>query len=294
MAEKEDYLDVDPPLTGQNWTCISFVSPEKILVNKNVWLFQKFMTKFCEEEKYKYEELKGKYDDFMYANENRLEKEFHEENNNQTTVRGVKVRGCFDTRREAEVRSEVLRRLNSNHHIFVGQVGYWLPWDPSADNVADQKFQEESLNDLVGKQKENQEQRDMFYEERKREQIKELEEENRKLKEKNKIEKDKIDAENKVKEEERIRLYNEKMEAEKAKAEEEAKKSENEENRTEKGKVDSIGEEDILSKKVENEKVENELVEKKDDSVGEEDVKNETKSYLEFEDSDPWMKRHGK
>ena len=307
MAEKEDFLDVDPPLTGQNWTCISFVSPEKILVNKNVWLFQKFMTKFCEEEKYKYEELKGKYDDFMYANENRLEKEFHEENNNQTTVRGVKVRGCFDTRREAEVRSEVLRRLNSNHHIFVGQVGYWLPWDPSADNVADQKFQEESLNDLVGKQKENQEQRDMFYEERKREQIKELEEENRKLKEKNKIEKDKIDAENKVKEEERIRLYNEKMEAEKAraKAEEEAKKGENEENkegeneenkegenkenRTGKDKVDSIGEEDILSKKVENE-----LVEKKDDSVGEEDVKNETKSYLEFEDSDPWMKRHGK
>lgn len=305
MAEKEDFLDVDPPLTGQNWTCISFVSPEKILANKNAWMFQKFMTHFCEEEKYTYSDLKNKYDDFMYANENRLEKEFHDENGNQTTVRGVKVRGCFDTRREAEVRSEVLRRINSNHHIFVGQVGYWLPWDPNADNVEDQKFQEESLNDLVGKHKENQEQRDMFYEERKREQMKQLEEDNRKLKEKNKLEKEKIDEENKRKEEERMRLYNEKLEKEKQEREEKEKREAEEKEKSEtaesekvetaeseksesvqyiniSNKEDCVGEEDIIRSAD---------LSTKEDSVGEEDyVKKDT--YLQFEDTDPWMKRH--
>ena len=275
MTEKVDYLDVDPPLTGQNWTCLSFVSPEKILVKKEVWLFNEFLKEFCEKEKYDYTELKGKYDDFMYVKQERLEKEFHKENENQTTVRGVKVSGCFDTRKEAEVRSEVLRRLNSNHHIFIGQVGYWLPWDPNADSIDDQKFQEESLNNLVGKHKENQEQRDMFYEERKRENIKQLEEDNRRKKEVIQREKEKIDEENKVKEEKRKEQLRLKQEAEEA----EKKNTENESDATKDSDATEVGD----------------TVHESETKVGEDANKEgegENKSYLQFEDEDPWMKRH--
>ena len=36
---EEDYLDVDKPITGQNFYCVSFVSPEKILEQKDKFMF---------------------------------------------------------------------------------------------------------------------------------------------------------------------------------------------------------------------------------------------------------------
>ena len=35
----EDYLDVDKPLPNQNWVCMSFVSPEKVLKTKEDYYF---------------------------------------------------------------------------------------------------------------------------------------------------------------------------------------------------------------------------------------------------------------
>ena len=32
---EEDFLNVDKPLPGQNYVCMSFVSPEKVLNDKN-------------------------------------------------------------------------------------------------------------------------------------------------------------------------------------------------------------------------------------------------------------------
>ena len=266
MTEKEDFLDVDASLPGQSWTCISFVSPEKILKRKEVWVFNQFMKKFCEEEKYNYDELKNKYDDFMYVNNTRLDKEFTEENGNQTTVRGVKVRGCFETRREAEVRSEVLRRMNANHHIFVGQVGYWLPWDPSADNIADQQFQEESLNELVSKQTENQNQRDMFYEERKRENMRELDVENKRRQEKNRLEKEELDN---------------------AKLSESCKMDD--------GRIEIIEDEVEVNDTINSEGKSSKLTTTQVDNSETKDIESSPGSTgLEFESDDSWMKRHKK
>ena len=36
---EEDYLDVDKPVSGQNFYCVSFVSPEKILEQKDKFMF---------------------------------------------------------------------------------------------------------------------------------------------------------------------------------------------------------------------------------------------------------------
>jgi hypothetical protein len=41
----------------------------------------------------------------------------------------LKVRGVYDTLREAQVRAKVLQRRDPNFNVFLGQVGYWLPWD---------------------------------------------------------------------------------------------------------------------------------------------------------------------
>jgi hypothetical protein len=35
-AEKEDYLDVDDPVAGQNYVCMSFVSPEALIKKREV------------------------------------------------------------------------------------------------------------------------------------------------------------------------------------------------------------------------------------------------------------------
>ena len=38
-------------------------------------------------------------------------------------MRGIKVRGVFETLNEAKNRSEFLKRTDKNHNIFIGQVG---------------------------------------------------------------------------------------------------------------------------------------------------------------------------
>ena len=70
--------------------------------------------------------------------------------------------------KEAEIRSQVLKKLDSNFNVYVGQVGSWLPWNPNPDTIEDQEYSETHLNTLVKKYKENQTKKDIFYEERKR------------------------------------------------------------------------------------------------------------------------------
>jgi hypothetical protein len=51
----------------------------------------------------------------------------------------------------------------------VGQVGFWLPWDPCADKIDNEEYLETELNTLMKEYKENEIRRDLFYEDQKRE-----------------------------------------------------------------------------------------------------------------------------
>ena len=53
--------------------------------------------------------------------------------------------------------------LGAAANVFVGQVGSWLPWDPDCEQVQEQEYQEQMLNDLVKKYKENLDSRDNIY-----------------------------------------------------------------------------------------------------------------------------------
>jgi len=175
---EEDFLSVDTPIPGQNFACLSFVSPEKELARKEVFRLHRFLEEHAEDFGLSREKLTDKYDDYVYHHEEELEKAFTEENDFRTTVRGVKVRGTYDTYREAQVRAKLLQRKDPSFHVFVGQVGYWLPWDPDADKVDDQEYTEGHLNKLVKKYKENQKKRDVFFEDQKRESLNKIKKDN--------------------------------------------------------------------------------------------------------------------
>jgi hypothetical protein len=106
--------------------------------------------------------LKDEFETYLFANKTKLEEQFSEQNNFQTTVRGVKIRGVYASRAEAEARSKKLQRTDQVHNIFLGEVGKWLPWDPEPSEVSEQEYAEEQLNTLMKKYKENEEAREMF------------------------------------------------------------------------------------------------------------------------------------
>ena len=107
--------------------------------------------------------LREEYDDFIFQHGVKLEDDFYAKNNFQTTMRGLKIRGSYSTREEAEARAKKLQKSDPDHNIYVGQVGKWLPWDPSPSAIQDQEYAEEELNNLMKKYKENEEAREEFH-----------------------------------------------------------------------------------------------------------------------------------
>ena len=107
--------------------------------------------------------IKEDYENFMYMNGKKLEDDFHAANDFQTTVRGLKIRGSYGSQEEASARAKKLQKSDGVHNIFVGEVGRWLPWDPSPNNVQEQEYAEDQLNTLMKSYKDNEEARDQFY-----------------------------------------------------------------------------------------------------------------------------------
>jgi len=189
LNEKVDYLEVDHEIPGQNYVCLSFISPEKVLKQKERFMTLHFIkwllhSENCEDPKGKagfehfeklrqrgdslaYSEVEDVFEDFRISHEEDLNKQFAHENDFQTSVRGVKVRGTYNTLKEAKVRSQVIRRRDPNFNVFIGQVGYWLPWDPDCHQIEDVEYQEQHLNQLMKNYSENVRHRDEIYEEQK-------------------------------------------------------------------------------------------------------------------------------
>lgn len=190
-AKYIDLLDEDKSIAGQKFACISFISPEEILKKKEMYYFEKFIktwdftksmekfTQFLNFISYKYSinfesvskdfqefsndehdkliktSMDDDYKNFMDHNEDKLQKQFDSEHNFQTSVRGVKVRGCFPTQQEAELRCKILRQHDPNHDVFVGPVGIWLPFHPEAYKTGRVEYMEETLNELMTEKKKN-------------------------------------------------------------------------------------------------------------------------------------------
>tara|TARA_B100001094_G_C17968127_1_gene688899 strand:+ start:252 stop:926 length:675 start_codon:yes stop_codon:yes gene_type:complete len=165
MSDNEDFLESDPQIRGQNYCCISFVSPEEVLVNKDVFIINCFLKTMAKQYDLDENTIQDKYKDFLYINQEKLESEFYEKNEFKTTVRGVKVRGSYDTLQEAQSKAKKLQQNDKGFNVYVGQVGFWLPWDPNPHNIESQEYAESELNTLVKKYKENQDKKDQHFQE---------------------------------------------------------------------------------------------------------------------------------
>lgn len=165
MSLKEDYLETDQKINGQQYCCLSFVSPEKILKNKDVYFVHKFLKTIAKKYDLDEDTIEEKYKDFVYLNEEKLESEFYEKNDFKTTIRGIKVRGSYDTLQEAQMRAKRLQSLDRAHNVYIGQVGFWLPWEPDTQKVENQEYAEGELNNLIKKYKENQDKKDIHFQE---------------------------------------------------------------------------------------------------------------------------------
>jgi uncharacterized protein YeaO (DUF488 family) len=146
--------------------------------------FKEFVEDEDTKKYFQQEQLKTDYDTFIDQNMEELDKEFSKLNKFTTTTRGVKVRGAYPTQEEAELRAKLLREIDTEHDIFVGPVGLWLPWDPEPTKTERVEYSEELLNQLMHEKKKNEEFAKMAFEERKKEQKKKAIEENIKQAEK--------------------------------------------------------------------------------------------------------------
>ena len=272
MAQDQTWLESDKEIPGQKYICLSFLSPEKVLANKDVFFFNRFLTNYEVEYKvsasekflmdqvqqvtkaitkvedllansgyiepkaapvadlsgapvadvsganplskedaakaakqwrddslkilqevraslsknaaddlavyvknnmrdFKETSIQEAYENFMFKNRKKLEEEFFTKNEFRTSIRGLKVRGVYDTAAEAGARAKTLQKLDPYFNVYVGQMGFWLPWDPEPSEVADQEYAEDQLNTLMKNYKQNESQKEALYEEQKRERM---------------------------------------------------------------------------------------------------------------------------
>jgi len=215
-----DVLDEDKPIAGQKFVCISFISPEKIIKQKELFFFEEFLKKwefsksmekfvqflnfisykykltfddiskdfkeFLSEEQASFIEggMENDYKTFMDQNEEDLENAFNTKYNFQTSTRGIKIRGAYPTMEEAELRCKMLRELDPNHDVFVGPIGLWMPWDPEAYKTGRVEYMEDELNQLMHEKNKNETFAKSAFDQRVKETKKKAIEENIKLAEK--------------------------------------------------------------------------------------------------------------
>ena len=117
---------------------------------------------------FKESDIVESYEKYMLTNRQKLEDEFHKANNFQTTIHGLKVRGVYSTNEQAVARAKALNKKDPYFNVYVAEVGQWLPWDPSPEDVPEQEYANENLNKLMQAYKENNAKKDAFFEEEKR------------------------------------------------------------------------------------------------------------------------------
>jgi len=106
------------------------------------------------------------------------------------TLTGVRFGGGFSTYEEACKQAKEIQQLDPYHHVFVGEGGKWLPYDPdpNSESVKDSEYANETLNSIMKGHKENHEKAKIFHELRKNEKMIDNMNENLEQKYKNKEE----------------------------------------------------------------------------------------------------------
>lgn len=197
-VKERDYLDQDPPVRGQRYACMSFVAPEDVLADKATFVMGRFLRSLAADVSNMLDSLDAKYgtrslDDretiamvrsrhaYLWSDEEMqselrtyrtlkgpdLDDEFHSSNGFQTSLRGFKVRGVYESVDEATDRAKSIRKFDDKFNVFIAEVGCWCPFNPTPESIRNAEYVETELNTLMKAYKEGQDKRDSLYEERK-------------------------------------------------------------------------------------------------------------------------------
>lgn len=70
-------------------------------------------------------------------------------------IRGLKIRGIYATESQARAACEKLKQKDKYFDVFVGEVGKWLPWNPTTKQVKEIKYRNNKLDKIMSKIHEN-------------------------------------------------------------------------------------------------------------------------------------------
>ena len=113
---------------------------------------------------------------------------FLSDSTKKSSLRGIKLRGAFDTIEKASEHAKKLQSIDPAFNVFVGEMGKWLPFDPDPNNsekVKDSEYANQQLNQMMKAYQENQEKAKMFHEYRKNEKIRQNIQDNLNIKKSN-------------------------------------------------------------------------------------------------------------
>ena len=79
----EDFLEVDRPIHGQNYACLSFISPESFLKQREFYFFNQFMNHFISKFEERIDEVTKKATDEL---KNKINKTLKKELKNHCYV----------------------------------------------------------------------------------------------------------------------------------------------------------------------------------------------------------------
>jgi hypothetical protein len=84
---------------------------------------------------------------------------------------GIKIRGAFQTRAEAESHAKRLQREDATFDIYVVDLYKWLLIPPDIDAIEDQHYNDDKLEDIMTKYRENQRLAAAMFEKRKKDML---------------------------------------------------------------------------------------------------------------------------
>lgn len=206
-CQEQDFLEQDAPVRGQNYACVSFLSPEDAIASKDAFTVSRFLNAFAKEanevlthaeeklgtvenddeearkenkqvlanlrERYSYlfdeQKLLEEFDKYKSSYSVQLQEDYAAAHDHQCSIRGIKIRGVYETLKEAQARAQHLKRMDPAFSVYVCEVGCWCPWSPDPEEIKDAEYSETQLNSLMKKYKENMVLKDEMYELRKRE-----------------------------------------------------------------------------------------------------------------------------
>eukprot|EP00873_Tetraselmis_striata_P043822 jgi/Tetstr1/464086/TSEL_008891.t1 len=203
-CKEQDFLEQDQPVRGQNYVCLSFLSPADAAASREAFQVSRFLGAFSAEasqvladaearasseedakvlanlrDRYAYifdkQLLREEYDQYCASYAEQLKQDWAAENDNRACVYGIKIRGAYETLPEAQGRAQQLKRTDPSFSVYVCEMGCWVPWSPNPEDIADAEYSETQLNTLMKKYKENMTLRDEYYESRKRDMVKSAE-----------------------------------------------------------------------------------------------------------------------